>query len=91
MRSAELTLGHGFKYFAIIDERSATHTYTTPTTYNTTSNLSGGFTTTTTGGYTLSKPSISNTIVLYEEKPSEFFTYNAKFLLNNMKAKYDVE
>jgi len=102
LRSAELTLNNGFQYFAIIDANSYTSnsTYTTPTTSNTTGNAygSGNYaygsaTTTTTGGqtYNISKPSSSNTIVLFKEKPASVFTYNAKFIYKNIRQKYGIK
>lgn len=41
LRSAELTLQNGFKYFAIVDANSNIEhsTYTSPTTYHTTGNV----------------------------------------------------
>ena len=94
LRSAELTLENGYKYFAVIDENSYTSnsTYTTPTTSYTTGSAYGNgnyaygnATTTTYGGqtYNISKPSSSNTIVCFKEKPSSIFTYNAEFIYIN--------
>ena len=101
LRSAELTLENGFQYFAIIDANSYTKhsTYTTPTTSHTTASAYGtgnyaygNATTTTTGGqtYNISKPSASNTIVCFKEKPESIFTYNAQFIYNNVRQKYDI-
>ncbi len=70
LRSAELTLENGFKYFVIVDEKTATRT-----SWDTTSDGFGGLTTT-----AISKPSVANTIVLYKEKPDSVFSYNAEFL-----------
>lgn len=102
LRSAELTLDNGFQYFAIIDANSYTSnsTYTTPTTSYTTGSAygSGNYaygsaTTRTTGGqtYNISKPSSSNTIVCFKEKPESVFTYNAKFIYKNIRQKYDIK
>ncbi len=95
LRSAELTLENGFKYFVIVDERSATSTqlHTTSATSHTTSDGFGGFTTNTYGGHTYvtSKPSVTNTIILHKEKPDSVFSYNAEFLYKSMKAKYDID
>lgn len=101
LRSAELTLENGFQYFAIIDANSYTSnsTYTTPTTSHTTGSAYGtgnyaygSATTRTTGGqtYNISKPSSSNTIVCFKEKPETVFTYNANFIYKNIRQKYGI-
>lgn len=102
LRSAELTLECGFQYFAIIDANSETShsSYTTPTTsyttgsaYGTGNYAYGSATTTTSGGQTYhsSKPSSSNTIVCFKEKPENIFTYNAKFIYKTITEKYDIQ
>lgn len=102
LRSAELTLQSGYKYFAVIDANSYTSnsTYTTPTASNTTANIygSGNYaygnaTTTTYGGqtYNISKPSSSNTIVCFKEKPENVFSYNAEFIYKNITQKYGIQ
>lgn len=102
LRSAELTIENGFQYFAVIDANSYTSnsTYTTPTTsyttgsaYGTGNYAYGSATTRTTGGqtYNISKPSSSNTIVCFKEKPKSVFTYNANFIYKNIRQKYDVK
>lgn len=76
LRSAELTLQNGFKYFAIITASSDSHSmaYTTPTT--TSANITSYGNTTygtsqTYGGqtYFFSFPTPSLTIVCFKEKP----------------------
>ncbi len=102
LRSAELTLSNGYQYFAVIDSNSYTkqNAYTTPTHSNTTASAyaSGNYaygnaTTTTTGGQTflISKPSASNTIVCFKEKPESIFTYNANFIYKNVRQKYKIK
>ncbi len=102
LRSAELTLENGYKYFVIIDANSYTSnsTYTTPTTSHTTGSANvygnsvyGRATTTTTGGqtYNISKPSSSNTIVCFKEKPDSGFSYNAEFIYKNISEKYGIK
>lgn len=99
LRSAELTLEHGYTHFVIIDVEnySKTSTYTTPRTSSTTASAygSGNYaygsaTTTTTGGetYNLSKPRSTNTIVLFKEKPIGTFSYDAGFIRDELNAKY---
>ena len=98
LRSAELTLQNGFKYFAIVDANShiENSTYTSPTTYHTTGNVIGttyNAKTTTRGGqtYHFSKPSSSNMIVCYKEKPENIFTYSAEFVFKNITEKYNIK
>lgn len=101
LRSAELALENGYKYFVIIDSSSHTRnsTYTTPVTSHTTANAYGtgnyayGTATTTTSGgqtYNISKPSTSNTIVCFKEKPAAGFSYNAEFIYKNVSQKYGI-
>ena len=101
LRSAELAMENGFQYFAVVDANASTSrsTYTTPTRSNTTGSAygSGNYaygrsTTTTTGGqtYNISKPSSSNTIVCFKEKPSSTFTYSAKFIYKSISKKYGI-
>ncbi len=95
LRSAELALDNGYKYFVIIDADSYTSnvTYTAPTTYNTYSTGYGSATTYATGGqsYNISKPSSSNTIVCVKEKPSTGFSYNAEFIYKSITQKYGIK
>lgn len=101
LRSAELALKNGYNYFVVIDSGSytTTSTHTTPITTNTTANAYGtgnnaygNATSTTTGGqtYNISKPSSSNTIVCFEEKPESSFSYNAKFIYKSITEKYGI-
>lgn len=102
LRSAELTLENDFQYFAIIDASSDTshssyttpaRSYTTGSVYGSGNNAYGSATTTTTGGqtYNISKPSASNTIVCFKEKPETVFTYNAKFIYESIAKKYGIQ
>ena len=102
LRSAELALQNGYKYFVVVDANNyiSNSTYTTPTTSNTTANVygSGNYaygnaTTTTYGGqtYNISKPSSSNTIVCFKEKPQSGFSYNAEFIHKNITQKYGIQ
>ncbi|WP_394497045.1 CC0125/CC1285 family lipoprotein [Shewanella sp. ENK2] len=114
LRSAELTMQGGYKYFVIVDANSYTSnsTYTTPTIATTNANTStygnaniygnnatynantyGTATTTVSGGqtYNISKPSSSNTIVCFNEKPTTGFSYNAEFIFKSITKKYDIE
>lgn len=99
LRSAELALEHGFKYFSIIDSASYTENsiVTTPTTSYTTANAYanghhayGSATTTTYGGqtYNISKPTTANTIFCYKDKPESGFFYESEFLVESISKKY---
>lgn len=83
-RCAELTLENGYRFFQIIDADSDTQisSYTTSTQINTIPTGSGGYSNYTTGGntYIISKPSASNLIVMFVERPTEGFSYNAQFI-----------
>jgi hypothetical protein len=102
LRSAELALQHGFQFFAIIEANSYTShsTYTTPTrsttkgsAYSSGNYVYGSSTTRTTGGktYNISKPSSSNTIVCFKDKPENTFTYNADFIYMSITQKYGIK
>lgn len=99
LRSAELTLTNGFKYFSVIDADSYTSTsqISTPTTSYTNAHLTsygntayGTATTTTYGGqsYNISKPTSTNTIVCFKERPTNGFSYSAEFIYKNLSQKY---
>jgi hypothetical protein len=99
MRCAELALNNGYSFFVIIDADSYTSnsTYTTPTQSTTTGSavkigdyVIGSAQTTTTGGqtYNISKPSTTNTIICFKEKPTSGFSYNAHFIFKAISDKY---
>ena len=97
LRSAEIALNHGYKYFVIIDAKEYTKqsTYTTPTTTTGSTSLYGntGYGSYTTyGGQTflIAKPTSSNTILCYNEKP-EGFSYNAEFIVKSVRDKYKLK
>ena len=103
LRSAELSLMNGYKYFVITQSNSyiSTSTYTTPTQSTTTgqvriysSSAYGSARTTTTGGqtYNVSKPRVSLVIICFEEKPDiDATVFNAEFLSKSIKEKYGIE
>jgi len=103
LRSAELALEHGFRYFIIAESGKGNYfsTFTTPTTSHTTgsayksgSSVYGNATTNTYGGQTfiISAPSANNTIVLYKEKPKiNGLVYDASFLKKSIKQKYGLD
>lgn len=102
LRSADLTLQNGFTFFALAGSSSSTDysTVTTPTTSTTNANVYGGSgyasgtaTTTTYGGhsYLVSKPSTTNTVVMYKNKPeTNTIIYDAAFLCRSLGTKFEV-
>lgn len=103
LRSAELSMEHGYPYFVIVDEDSVvatTGTINTPTQSFTTANATsvggtayGTAQTTTVGGHSffVRKPSTRDTIVCLKERPSEGVVYEAAFIAESIKAKYGIE
>mgnify|MGYP001820719847 FL=1 len=94
LRSAELARERGYRWFAIVDQdaHETTGTVYTPATTYTTASVSGNNlygTSTTYGGMTssYSKPSSSNTIVCYVEKP-EGFSYNVANVIESLRSAY---
>ncbi|UYG05742.1 hypothetical protein OCT51_10405 [Halomonas sp. LR3S48] len=102
LRSAELAIENGYRYFVIVDaERySQTGAYTTPTTSHTTGSVYGSghyaygsATTTTTGGqtYFYSKPRSSNTIIMFREQPElDGLVYDAEFVARSIREKHGI-
>src|SRR3990172_5158619 len=102
LRSAEVALENGFRYFAIVESAkgSKVSAYTTPTTSDTTGSAygSGNYaygsaTTTTYGGqtYFVSKPSTTNTILCFKEKPETGgLVFDAEFVARSLKQKYGI-
>jgi hypothetical protein len=97
LRSAEVAQAHGFAYFAIIDAASyqRTGTLSTPQTTYGSASVSGnsvtGSSTTYGGGVTAySKPSSTNTIVCFKEKP-EGFSYAAGNVIQSLRNSYRLD
>ena len=94
LRSAELTLKHGYKYFVIIDGSSWQRISATSASSSTTINFYGSSATANTtysDGYRIARPRSENTIVCFKEKPEGVFSYNAEFLARSMKDKYSID
>tara|TARA_B110000003_G_C16399464_1_gene437692 strand:- start:137 stop:649 length:513 start_codon:yes stop_codon:yes gene_type:complete len=103
LRSADLTLSNGFTHFAVIDSSQdvSYSTYTQPTTTNSTFSANtygnstyGSINSTSYGGQTMniSKPSASNTIVMFkEETESQTMLYDAEFICSSLGAKYETQ
>lgn len=102
LRSAELTLKHGFTHFAIVSARFDRNVsaFTTPT-QSTTIGTATGFgntaygqaRTVTSGGQTFvtEKPTTTNTIFCFSSKPDGVFTYDAAFLVQSLSEKYGLK
>ena len=97
LRSAELALMNGYNYFIVIKSGTTTKqsSYTTPTYTTGSASGYGNYaygTATTTGGQTYysSKPTSSNTIVCFKEKP-EGFSFNANFIEKSIKERYQID
>ncbi|WP_205701963.1 CC0125/CC1285 family lipoprotein [Pseudidiomarina mangrovi] len=99
LRSAELTLTNGFKYFAIVDRNSRNDTTVIPQAsrsytsgnINSFGNYNGR--TTTYGGVPLviKKPSANNTIMMFKENLNDDpFFYDANFICESLGPKYEV-
>jgi len=104
LRCAEVALNNGYKYFIILDEKSLiqTSSVTTPATANTQGTVNsygtqGSYSGTTTysGGqtYTYNKPSTSNTIKCFQDKPDNIstFVYDADQIRTNIKTQYNIK
>lgn len=92
LRSAELTLAHGFRYFLIVqsDAHTEESLYTIPATATTTS--TGNTTTTQVFGgqtYMLSAPRTTNTIVCFVEDPGDL-SYDATMIYRQLSSKYEI-
>ena len=104
LRCADLALENNYKYFIIIDEKSdiVTSGYTTPARANTSGSVQmygnqGSYsgTTTVSGGqtFTYRKPSTSNTIKCFKEKPEGIggMVYDAEQVAKNIKESYKIK
>ena len=102
LRAAELTLQRGFKHFAIIDESSSTSvsSFTTPGTAQTTgtANVYGNYGTySETTTYTpatkhfMFKPRTGLLIRCFNDKQEKIYTFDAAFLEQSVKQKYNIK
>jgi len=102
LRSAEVVLENGFRYFVIVESEkgSKVSAHTTPSTSYTTGSAygygnyaHGSATTTTSGGqtYFISKPRATNTILCFKEKPEiNGLVFDAEFVTKSIKQKYEI-
>ena len=102
LRSAELTIQNGYKYFISINENTSStqHTVVTPKTSTTDHNISvsdgyayGTSNTTTYGGQQMriNKPTTVMRIICLNKKPNDVLSYNAYFIIKSIKNKYDIK
>ena len=97
LRSAELTLLNGYKYFLIIDRNSYIKQTqgSIPIQNYESGTISGpggtarysGYTTSY-QNYTFNKPRAENTIVMLRERPTDSVSYNAQIINNSLTSKY---
>jgi len=99
LRSAEIALENGFKYFTIVssDSKNSYSTFTTPQTTSSTGsvNMYGkvNVNSITNGGqtYLVEKPTTSNIIVCFKKKPkSGGIIYDANYIVKSIKNKYRI-
>lgn len=102
LRSADLTIQKGFKFFALADAQSSASlsAYTSPTYTNTTAQASvygntayGTAQSVTSGGETnfISKPRNTNLVVMFADRPNVAgMVFDAAFLCGQLAAKYKV-
>lgn len=102
LRAAELSLERGFKYFALLDEASSNKlsTFTTPGSAYTTGSAYGsgnyatysGHTTYTPGQtFLISKPHTGVLVRGFTNKLDDIYTFDAEFLRQSLKRKYNVQ
>ncbi len=102
LRAAEVTLDHGYKYFILVDESNSQSlsTVTTPGSSYTTGSAyihgnqatySGHTTYTPPQTYTVSKPKTGLLIQCLKEPPEVARAFNAAFLVESLKAKYNLK
>ena len=92
LRSAELTVENGYKYFSLMEENSSNKQKTFTSTPQAHTNAFG--TTTFTGGqtFTSNHPRVQNTILMLKEKPNNAsIVYEAAFLVRSLRSKYSGE
>jgi hypothetical protein len=103
LRSAEVAIENGYRYFVIVESEkySKVGAYTTPSTSHTTGSAYGygnyaygSATTTTYGGQTfiISKPRANNTILCFKEKPDiNALVFDAEFVTKSIRDKYGMK
>lgn len=102
LRSAEVALENGFRYFVIVESEkgSKVSAHTTPSTSYTTGSAYGygnyahGWARTTTYGgetYFISKPRATNTVLCFKEEPEiNGLVFDAEFVVKSITQKYGI-
>lgn len=91
LRSAEVAIENGFRYFIIVksEKHSSISTYTTPAhSYTTGNNI------TTYGGTAeiVSEPIVINTIICFKKRPKvNDVIFDAEFIEKSLKQKYNIK
>lgn len=96
LRAAELTLQHGYKYFAVLNERAdrTAQALTLPGYGQTTGtvNAYGNYTTYVPGQtFVLYRPNAGLMVRGFREKPEAVFTFDAEFLQTSLKRSYHIK
>jgi hypothetical protein len=103
LRSADLAMQNGFNYFILVGSNSDTLVSSITTPITSTTNVTGSTygnnfnatsNTNSYGGNTIliSKPSTTNTVLMFKEKPDNAgIVYDAFFLCLSLAAKYNVQ
>ena len=92
LRSAELTLENGYKYFAIVNENSSSDLKTFTSAPQAHTNAYGY--TTFTGGqtFTSNHPRVQNTVFMLKDKTDKAgMVYEAQFIVQSLRSKYSGE
>ena len=87
LRSAELTLERGYLYFIVMDNNHYEElgTYRSPTIVVGTNMVVGGHSIVT------AAPNSTNLIACFYERPENVFSYNARFIYEEITLKYGIE
>ena len=103
LRSADLTIEKGFRYFAFVDSRnSVSRSYSVNPTYSSTdvqaqafgNTISATANTTTYGGgvETIEKPRTTNVVAMFIERPAlNGMVYDAQFICSSLGSKFKVQ
>jgi hypothetical protein len=102
LRAAELTLTNGYKYFAILDEKSYSkvsafntpgQAYTTGTAFASggVGTYSGTTTYTPPTTHYMHKPRTALLVKCFREKPDNIQAFDAAFVENSIKQKYNIK
>ena len=87
LRSAELTLEEGYRYFIVMDsdyyEKLGTHR--NPTFIISPNMIVGG------NSIVTVAPSSTNMVACFNEKPADVFSYDARFIYQELTSKYEIE